>query len=115
MSTFATTSKIQRQLAAEENERRATIRQANRIAYQERCRRRKERAKPSWVRERDAQRKANREQAINNNEFVIVLGKSKKKQTKTLAQHLPAKVTNKFDALGFFFRHNFRYPMCYIY
>ena len=100
MSTFATTSKIQRQLAAEENERRATIRQANRIAYQERCRRRKERAKPSWVRERDAQRKANREQAINNNEFVIVLGKSKKKQTKTLAQHLPAKVTNKFDALG---------------
>ena len=101
MSSFATTSKVQRQLAAEENERRATIRQANRIAYQERCRRRKERSKPSWVRERDAQRKANREEAIKNNEFVIVLGsKSRKKQAKTLADHIPSKVTNKFASLG---------------
>jgi len=101
MSSFATTSKVQRQLAAEEKERRDTIRHANRLAYEERCRRRKERAKPSWVRERDAQRKANRERAIKNNEFVIVLGsRSKKAKAKTFADHIPSKMANKFDALG---------------
>ena len=91
-------SKIQRQLLAEEQAKKRAIRTANSIAYQERCRNRKLRNQPRWVQERNTQSKNRRQEAIRNNEFVIVVGGNKNKNKSQHTEDIPIK--NTFDVLG---------------
>lgn len=55
----------------EDRERRAAIKAQNQQAYLKRAQRRNQRKVPDWIRERDAQLKANRAKATASGEFVI--------------------------------------------
>ncbi len=91
-------SKIERQLIAEEKDKKRAINVANRIAYEKRCKQRKLRSQPKWVKERDQQIKNTRNQAMKNNEFVIVLGGKKHKNKSQPAEQVTTK--NSFDVFG---------------
>lgn len=67
-------SRVQQIQADEEQMQRQAIRDQKRLAYIARAQRRNERKVPAWVRERDAQRRAEDAKKMEAGEFVIHVG-----------------------------------------
>ena len=82
----------------EEKMQKQAIRDHNRQAYIARAQRRNQRKVPSWVRERDAQRRADDAKKMEAGEFVIHVGnRSRRNRSRSnrpsLSDHLPKKET----------------------
>ena len=95
-------SRVQQIQAEEEQMQRQAIRDHNRQAYIARAQRRNQRKVPTWVRERDAQRRAEDAKKVEAGEFVIHVGNRRNRSRRnrpSLADHLPkqeeTKITSK--------------------
>ena len=91
-------SRVQQIQAEEEQMQRQAIRDHNRQAYIARAQRRNQRKVPAWVRERDAQRRADDAKKMEAGEFVIHVGnRSRRNRSRSnrpsLSDHLPKKET----------------------
>ena len=91
-------SRVQQIQAEEEKMQKQAIRDHNRLAYIARAQRRNQRKVPSWVRERDAQRRADDAKKMEAGEFVIHVGnRSRRNRSRSnrpsLSDHLPKKET----------------------
>lgn len=95
-------SRVQQIQAEEEQMQRQAIRDHNRQAYIARAQRRNQRKVPAWVRERDAQRRADDAKKMEAGEFVIHVGNRRnrsRRNRQSLADHFPkqeeTKITSK--------------------
>lgn len=89
-------SRVQQIQAEEEQMQRQAIRDHNRQAYIARAQRRNQRKVPAWVRERDAQRRADDVKKMEAGEFVIHVGNRRNRSRRnrpSLADHLPKQET----------------------
>ena len=95
-------SRVQQIQAEEEQMQRQAIRDHNRQAYIARAQRRNKHKVPAWVRERDAQRRADDAKKMEAGEFVIHVGNRRNRSRRnrpSLAHHFPkqeeTKITSK--------------------
>ena len=85
-------SRVQQIQAEEEQMQRQAIRDQNKQAYIARAQRRNQRKVPAWVRERDAQRRAEDAQKLEAGEFIIHTGYRRNRSRRnrpSLADNLP--------------------------
>ena len=95
-------SRVQQIQAEEEQMQKQAIRDHNRQAYIARAQRRNQRKVPAWVRERDAQRRADDAKKMEAGEFVIHVGNRRnrsRRNRQSLADRFPkqeeTKITSK--------------------
>jgi hypothetical protein len=91
-------SRVQQIQAEEEQMQKQAIRDHNRQAYIARAQRRNQRKVPTWVRERDAQRRAEDAKKMEAGEFVIHVGNRRnrsRRNRQSLADHFPKQEETK--------------------
>ena len=89
-------SRVQQIQAEEEQMQKQAIRDHNRQAYIARAQRRNQRKVPTWVRERDAQRRADDAKKMEAGEFVIHVGNRRNRSRRSrhsMADHVPKQET----------------------